>query len=439
MRAPARGALPARAARRDGAPVSPRVAVVCDRGASRLEARAVCAPEVLERLCRAQYGAFRAAAAALSVCSSRRCARRFCVLVALCALFVPTDTVGAPRAKAAICKLARVAYDASACRPTRRELFTRSEPCVWNLSVVSDVIRERHPLVLPADTALSPQQVRLLTRLDGCNSTEQCAGETVDCTYGIEDPTDAFWWREYNHGIKFVVMMKIGFLSLVFYIAAIISDGTIFSPHRPSIASNVASVLILIALSALLYIRLVPRKMQYSLLGGDLFQTTAVLLIILTTAVLLPAMAVIALNFVIFSVTFLWFFVEQCLSVIVGFLQFLAGLSLFNIQHTYLCLRQIYFNGTDAEYEQQLVSNSERFLQQMRNNWFLTKVPRFFLENADLAVRTVLSEHLHDQVDFVPNVDMDSFASEEDEESVLVQSAPEANETTPLLERTSGA
>ncbi|CAN8062076.1 unnamed protein product [Agarophyton chilense] len=345
--------------------------------------------------------------------------------------------------RATTCRVARVTHNHSLCHFAATPTIAEAEACAWRIAVVSDTVPRVHPLVFARAShasPLTPVETRWLVALHACASPSQCANATVPCAYGVEDPSDALWLREYQHRIKFVVMMKIGFLSLLVYVAAIVADGNIFSPHRSSFAGGVATIFILIAFAASLYIRLVPSRMQYSLLGANLFQTLAFLLIVLTIALILPAAAIIALNLVIFSVTFIWFFLEQTISICVGFVQFLANLSLFNVQHTYLCLRQIYFNGSESEYDQQLVSNSDSFLQQVRNNWFLHRVPRCFLENADLAVRTVLSENLRDQVDSIPYADMDSFASEDDQQHHAPSRDPEAGatETTALLPDNSG-
>ncbi|PXF44942.1 hypothetical protein BWQ96_05306 [Gracilariopsis chorda] len=235
--------------------------------------------------------------------------------------------------------------------------------------------------------------------------------------------------------------MNIAFVTLVFYIAAILADGTFFTPHRPTIATTTATALIMIALSSLLYITIVPARMQFVLFGAGILHSAAFLLIVLTCAFVLPGIAIITLNFTVFLVAFVGFLLDLMLTFLIGVFHFFRGLALYHAQHTYLCLRQIYSNLSEDDYDQQLLAYSDKLLRHARSNWNLHRVPRSLLDSADHAVRTVLPEHLHDDVEFAPFTTMGSLDSNHDQEDAnSEQEQPQTlpTETTALLGRTPG-
>lgn len=286
-----------------------------------------------------------------------------------------------------------------------------------------------------------PSELHVLERIKGCKSTSSCENSSVTCTYGIEDPSDAFWLRDYNSGIKFVVLFKIGIATLAFFVAAILSDGSIFYPHRVGVSILSGSVLIMVALSAFLYILLVPRTSQLSLYGGGAWQSLGFIVIVITIAALLPGLAVIWVNICVFCVFFVGFFLEQLVYAGIGILHFLGVLTLYQAENTLLHLRLIYFRDIveDAEFDRQLVIMSTRFLRRVRGNWYLRRVPRALEEDALQFVENLLPDHLYEELmpedaENIPEVDFDDIHESRENETAREPNNV-AEERIPLLRR----
>lgn len=343
---------------------------------------------------------------------------------------LPTNQIG----RLAVCKLASVHAADTNCHYQLSSVPKASSPCLWRISVISTLNLQPHPLHLHNHTTLSPKENNLLTRLDGCNSTAQCRNEQVNCTYGIEDPSDAFWLREYNQGIKFVVMLKIASVSLIFYVAAILSDGVILSSHEQILPISTAKCLILISLSSFLYVVLVPRKMQAPLYGGTVLQTCTFLLIVLTAAYLLPAFALLWINTYLFLRAFFCFFLDQILTVTIGLFHYLGALSLFHAQYTQLCIRQIYLSLPEEQYNHRLVALSEQLVERMRSSSYLNRAPVSWAENEAGAIHAVFRERLYEDFDFIPSIEFESIERSGNEEA---RSEPDrtADERTALVNR----
>lgn len=316
--------------------------------------------------------------------------------------------------------------------------------CNWSISVTSWSRPRPHRLTRRSSSTqpdtryahLLTSEQTLLRQLDGCDSTATC-NTSVPCAYGIEDPSDAFWLRAYNETSKFVVLLHVGLASLIFFVAAIIADGTIFYPRRMGLALESASALILIALSALLYVLLVPRNLQFALWGRGPWNTIAYIFIILLIAVLLPALAVIWISWVMFMIFVIGFLFEHVIVVALATIHFLAVLVMYQISNTALHVRLVYFPGgrnahgseddlsltddsvatandsptQDVEYDRQLLAIGSTFVRRVRSNWFVERVPHMIEERAMQTMQAHMPDHIHAQLfqEQVPHIDFDDL------------------------------
>lgn len=310
----------------------------------------------------------------------------------------------------------------------------------WAVSAVSTTNPVEHSLHIEHHY-ISPHDIRILKTLDGCKSISQCKNTTVPCKYNVGDPSDAFWIRDYNNSTKFVVIFRVGLASLFFFIASIISDGSIFYPHRPGFSVFSGSVLIMIGLASLIYVLIVPRNLQLSLYGAGPWQTTGYICLVTLAAALLPAIAIIWVNSCVFLIFFIGFLFEQLLYAFMGIMHFFGVLTLYQAQNTFLHLRLIYLRDIAevVDFDHQLVVMSNRFLGRVRQNWYLRRVPTALDEDALQMVENLLPEHLLDEIsqEDIPEIDFEAL------EEPTAQSQPPAEqqevrdeENTPLLRQT---
>lgn len=322
-----------------------------------------------------------------------------------------------------------------------------SNPCRWRLLARSNdsIVR----LVRPFRYPYTAQEVSWLRQLDGCDNQSSCANRSVTCQVGVEDPSDALWLRDYQQTSKFIVIFRIGAFSLVFYILAILAEGSIFYPHRPgSFAPNTASIFAIIASAALLYVMIVPRKWQISLWGAGWMNTVLYILTILTIAALLPAVTISWVSFCLFAIFFVGFVVEQILCLIAGILHYLGALSVYQAANTLFHLRLIYNRRVDNEtqLDRELLVMSSNFLERVRRNVFLYRVPQALEQDGLQVVESTLPDHLFEELvaDTIPLVSFeDAISASEDgdpsgsEDDIVPRpvaiEAPAASASTPLL------
>lgn len=340
-----------------------------------------------------------------------------------------------------ICKVVLVHFlEPSFCRDTKLSSPPDTEPCRWQINVVSLKRPDVHLIGREEPEKYTPREVSLLRELDGCNSSESCKNESLPCAYGIEDPSDAFWLRKYDRESKFVVMFQIAFASLLFFLVSIISEGSIYYPHAPGSFSLLsAATLSIIALSALLYLIIVPREYQLSLYGQGLWQSFGYCCIILTVAAALPFLTVVWISFCLFAIYFLGFFVEQLLCMIGGTLYYLGALFAYQAEHTLYELRLMYGGGNQdqAEIDRQVLQMSETFLRRVRGNVFLYRIPEALEQDGIQVVGNTLPEHLFDEMvqENVPQIDFEGLDDSPDENAP--SSTPTV--TTPLLQQNQGS
>lgn len=297
-------------------------------------------------------------------------------------------------------------------------------PCVWHALVTSELRSQPHKIRPPlsarftdASSAsvvkLLPSERMLMARLNGCCSEASC-NATTQCSYGTEDPSDALWLRAYSRTSKFVVLLNIGVASLVFFLAAVITDGSVFYPHRPGLADASASALIMLSLASLLYVLVVPTELQFALHGKGSFQTIAYVFSICLLAILLPAIAIIWLSTTIFLIFLVGFLFEYAFLIIIATLHFLIVLVLYQVECTVLHVRLVYFANDDvdeAEHDRQLFTVGSKFLSRVRSNLLFTRLSRVVEDRALQVIRNHLPERVSTQFlqQHVPQISFDDL------------------------------
>lgn len=282
-------------------------------------------------------------------------------------------------------------------------------PCSWRILVTSTRVPRPHVLRLPTVNAntdnllaslgsyqLLPSELLLLARLNGCDSKISC-NTTAPCSYGLEDPSDALWLRAYQCCSKFVVLFNIGLASLLFFVAAIIADGSVFYPLRSGLSDAPASSLIMLSLASLLYIVIVPPKLQFALYGKDSLNTICYIFSICTLAVLLPAIAVVWLSTILFVVTLVGFVFEYAILLTITTLRLFFVVVRYQVESTSLRLRSIYFahdTTAQSENDHQLLNAGVNFLLRVRNNFLFERVSHAIEEHA----LQVIQNHMPDRV-----------------------------------------
>lgn len=363
----------------------------------------------------------------------------FCIIIYRSASRHP-EQASSNHSKPQVCRVQTVKRDGASCRRYHAAL-SEFHTCFWNITVVSKSASDSRPLLAARNHFLNSRELALFKKLDGCNSTSECGNEELYCSYGIEDPSDALWLREYESSTKFVVIFKVGIASLLFFVSALICDGSIFEPRRPGISNSVASFLLLVAISSLLYILLIPRNLQLSLYGSGPLQSAGFVVLVMTIAAMLPGVAIIWINVAVFFVFFLGFLLEQAVYVFVGILHFLGVLSLYQVENAFLHLRIIYTHDVleQAEFDNRLLTMSRRFLSRIRQNWYLQRLPRAMEEDAMQIVSNVLPEHLYDELlhEGVPRIEFENLDREPENESFRPRQSSQSediDEVTPLLQ-----
>lgn len=364
-------------------------------------------------------------------------------LVAMCVLCSLVQRVTHPAANTRvlrepdICKVVFVRHlEPASCHVMARMSAAPTEPCRWDINVVSEKKPEVHRISRVGSDKYTEKEVMLLRELDGCDSSAECKNESLPCVYGIEDPSDALWLRKYQDGSKFVVIFRVGIASLLFFLVSVISDGSIFYPHRPGSFSFLsASLFAILACAALLYLLIVPRKYQLALYGGGFWQSMGYIFIILMIAGALPGVAIIWVGFCLFVIYFLGFMVEQLLCMIAGILYYLGALSVYQAENTLFHLSLIYYRNLEeeAELDRRLLQMSERFLRRVRGNVFLYRVPAALEQDGIQVVENTLPDQLFDEMlqESIPHVDFETL------EDIDENSTSQSNARTPLLQQNS--
>lgn len=360
-----------------------------------------------------------------------------CVLVSLVQRVTHPATETRVLREPDICKLVLVKHlEPASCHESSFLSAPPTEPCRWDINVVSAKKPEPHRISRVGSDKYTEKEVRLLRELDGCDSSAECKNESLSCTYGIEDPSDALWLRDYREGSKFVVIFRVGLASLLFFLVSIISDGSIFYPHRPGSFSFLsASLCALIAAAAVLYLLIVPRKYQLALYGRSLWQSIGYIFIVLMMAGVLPGLAIVLVGFCLFVIYFLGFMVEQLFCVIAGILYYLGALSAYQAENTLFHLSLIYYRNVEeeAELDRRLLQMSERFLRRVRGNFFLYRIPAALEQDGIQVVENTLPDLLFDEMvqESIPHVDFETL------EEVDENSTSQSNVRTPLLQQNS--
>lgn len=326
-------------------------------------------------------------------------------------------------------------------------------PCSWHILVTSERRQAPHNIRPPLSATsigassvpsvqLLPSEHLLLDRLNGCHSKASC-NATTQCSYGTEDPSDALWLRAYSRTSKFVVLLNIGVASLVFFLAAIITDGSVFYPHRPGLADASASALIMLSLASLLYILVVPSEFQFALHGKGSFQTIAYVFSICVLAILLPAIAIIWLSTTIFLIFLVGFLFEYSFLIITASLHLLVVLLLFQAECTMLHVRLVYFANDDideAEHDRQLFSSGARFLSRVRGNLLFSRLSRVFEARALQVVRNHLPERVSMQFlrQHVPQLSFEDLEAIGVQTDINTFNAPRQQPPSPPIQPGSG-
>lgn len=93
----------------------------------------------------------------------------------------------------------------------------------------------------------------------------------------------------------------------------------------------------------------------------------------------------------------------------------------------------------EVELDRRLLAMSERFLERVRGNVFLYRIPTALEQDGLQVVESTLPDHLFDDMvaDNIPQVDFESIATHSEEPSSLSDSPaePMPNPSTPLLQR----
>lgn len=336
-----------------------------------------------------------------------------------------------------LCRITWVKQLAQTSCDYRKSPRSLKEPCRWDIRVRSSRRPHPHALSLADNTTFTASEVLLLRQLDGCESSSTCKNETVTCVYGIEDPSDAFWLRDYETNSKFVVIFRVGFASLLFFLVAIFCDGSIFYPHRPGAFSiSSASILAIIAFASLLYLLIVPQHLQLSIYGGGIWQSVGYVFIILMIAGTLPGIAVAWVSVCLFLIYFLGFFVEQLLCMLAGILHYFGALSLYQAENTLFHLRLIYYRDVEdeAELDQRLLDMSHRFLRRVRGNFFMYRVPSALEQDGLQVVQNTIPDHLFDELfhESIPEMDFENL---DESHNDLHAASSQSTIRTPLLQR----
>lgn len=302
---------------------------------------------------------------------------------------------------------------------------------------------------------LDDSKVTVLRTLDGCNSVSSCSNNHIkllNCSYGVEDPSDVLWLRAYAETSKFVVLFNIGLSTLFYFVLAIIVDGSIFYPHRQGISISSASIMILIALASLFYILIIPTSLQFSLYGDGILNSLGYIITIILLALSLPALAVIWLSSLLFFIFFLGFLAEFLFILLLAIGHFILTFMVYQITNIFLHVRLIYFpddeaynnanaaanaNNNDQElglmnnnnnadddngssnnensYDVQVLSMGQSFLRSIRSNWFIARIPRILEDRALQLTQNNMPDHVHEQLfrSNVPHVDFDDLTDDD--------------------------
>ena len=244
-------------------------------------------------------------------------------------------------------------------------------------------------------------QCAKLRVLNGCKSEEQCGNTSVDCKYGPEDPSDAFWLQSYNSGNELVVVVKVGLSSFIFFIVAIICDGAIFAPRRVDIARFSLFALFLIGSSALLLLLLVPEKNQFSLLGGGPLQSFACISGVMLGALVMPSIALLLQSVAIAYIEFLFFLCQVLFWTIMGSLHFFYHLLVLQSRHLWLQIQAVYLGPSAVSendtYNRQ-ITHAHTFVQQMSANPLLSQFGATVSESIRMSLQTVLPSDLYEVI-----------------------------------------
>lgn len=311
-----------------------------------------------------------------------------------------------------------------------------TEPCRWNILVRNAKRPQLHSLSVYDEEKFTKREVSFLQRLEGCKSLSTCGNGTVPCTYGIEDPSDALWLRDYQQFSKFVVIFRIGLATLLFFLVSVIVDGSIFYPHRTAgFSTSSASMMAIIAFASLLYVLVVPRQLQFCLYGAGTWQSIGYIFTILMIAGALPGVVVAWVSFCLFFIYFLSFLMEQIVCMLTGILHYLGALTLYQAENTLIHLNRMYNRDFDrqVDLDRRLLEISERFLRRVRGNAFLYRVPTALEQDGIQVVESTIPDHLFDELfqENILEIDFENIEGSNEDTST-----PQSTEETPLLQST---
>lgn len=212
-----------------------------------------------------------------------------------------------------------------------------------------------------------------------------------------EDPSDALWLRSYRNGNEIAVLTRAGMLALLILIAAIIVEGGLLRPRRPGVGRFPFIFLGLSALSALLQLVVLPRKLQPDAFGSGPFQSILYLVFVFGGALLIPgitivfhSIALVAVNFsILTTLTLFWS--------ALGISKFLVGVIRFYFRNCWLQIRLLYGKDSlslNVDYAQDIyieqLNISYDFVTGISQNPLLKRVPKSINDTAKLVLRSTL-------------------------------------------------
>lgn len=301
-------------------------------------------------------------------------------------------------------------------------------PCFWHVQVQHPSINtSTHLFIDKNHTTLSTNQLHLLKSLNGCKSLSTCKNTSLQCTYGVEDPSDILWLRTYNEDAAFIAMCRICVVTFMFFLAAIISEQSLFTLRNAGLFNEtIAFYLVLIGLSSLLYIIVIPDQYQFAIWGDGPVQSFAFCFTIILVAASLPGIVIVSFEITkylidIVTYTFVFFFF-----VFSWLLTFLLIKFIHTIESTFAILKHIYVADenelTDSnDYTNRIAEFNGRFLERVIDSSSLRQIRKFTVDNAlRICVKNV-EDHLSDDdatsvLQLLPGAE---YGSIEDEDSPI--------------------
>lgn len=272
-----------------------------------------------------------------------------------------------------------------------------------------------------------------LLKLRELTTCPKCKYPNIRCALSVEDPSDAMWLHSYNNGNELLVMVKLGCVTFVFFVAAILCDGALFSPRRTGFARVSLFVMWLLALSALLQLMLIPKEHQFALLGAGPLQTLAYIATVIVGAALLPAIVLLLQTLAVLYVNFAIFLIQVVFWTILGLLHYLASLLVYHASSLRLHLQSMYrfpnAVSTDDAYMRQ-IGFAHTFASMLTSNPLISNVANAVNDSSRITMQSMLPPHLYERLEDNRERSLPQTQNEAQQSS---QSSSNSNERTPLL------